>query len=115
MFGLQAVCESIRRRLGFLPKEANEILSIAAVIGQEFAFECLRRIAEVDVNTLIDALNEPRRDGLIHPVIAGGVSYRFAHDLIRETIDDDLPAASRLRLHLRAAEALEALHRLDPT
>jgi tetratricopeptide (TPR) repeat protein len=109
------VRESIRQRLGFLSKEANYVLSIAAVIGQEFEFECLRTIAEINHTGLIDALNEARRDGLIHPVLAGGVSYRFAHDLIRETIYDDLPAAGRLSLHLKAGEALEALHRSDPT
>jgi len=48
-------------------------------------------------------------------VLAGGVGYRFAHDLIRETIYDDLPASSRLSLHLKAGEALEALYSSDRT
>jgi tetratricopeptide (TPR) repeat protein len=109
------VHESIRRRVGFLSNEVNEVLSIAAVIGQEFEFECLRRIVEVDATALIDTLNEARRDGLIHPVLDGGVSYRFAHDLSRETIYNDLPASSRLMLHLKAGEALEALHSSDLT
>jgi tetratricopeptide (TPR) repeat protein len=107
--------ETIRRRLGFLSKDANELLSIASVIGQEFEFECLRRIKDTSAEELIEALNEARRDGLIHPVIAGGVSYRFAHDVIRETIYDDLPAPGRLSLHLQVGETLEAIHQSNLT
>jgi tetratricopeptide (TPR) repeat protein len=109
------VRETIRRRLGFLSKDANEILSIAAVIGPEFEFECLHRIKDASADEIIESLNEARRDGLIHLVVVGGVSYRFAHDLIRETIYDDLPAARRLNLHLQAAEALEAIHESNLT
>jgi tetratricopeptide (TPR) repeat protein len=106
---------TIRRRLGFLSKDTNGILSIAAVIGPEFEFQCLHRIKDTSADQIIEALNEARRDGLIHLVVVGSVSYRFAHDLIRETIYDDLPAARRLNLHLQAAEALEAIHESNLT
>jgi tetratricopeptide (TPR) repeat protein len=109
------VRETIRHRLSFLSKASNKILSIAAVIGQEFEFECLRRIAGGSADLIIEALSEGHRDGLIDPILAGGVSYRFGHDLIRETIYDDLPAVRRVSLHLRIAETLETIHHADPT
>ena len=37
--------------------------------------------------------------------------YRFAHALIRETVDDQLSATRRARLHRRAGETILALHR----
>jgi tetratricopeptide (TPR) repeat protein len=109
------VRETIRRRLSMLSKDANELLSIAAVIGQEFEFECLRTMKSTSANAIVEALNEARRTGLIYAVIAGGVSYRFAHDVIRETIYDDLPAAGCLSLHLHVAETLEAIHQSNLT
>jgi len=110
------VRQTIRHRLSFLSKQANEILSIAAVIGQEFEFECLRTVAGSSTAVIIEALNQARRDSLINPVLAGGVSYRFAHDLIRDTIYDGLPAVARASLHLRIGQALEAIHQsnLEP-
>ena len=104
------VRETIRRRLRSLSKEANSLLALSAVIGQEFEFECLRRITGDTVETIVEALNEARREGLIHPVLAGAIRYAFSHDLIRETIYDDLQAASRLSVHLQVGEALEAIH-----
>jgi predicted ATPase len=111
----ERVCETIRRRLGFLSKEAKDILSAASVIGQEFEFECLRKVVAGTPNTIIEALNEARWDSLIHPVMAGGISYRFAHDIVRETIYNDLPAAGRASLHLKIGQALEAIHQSDLT
>jgi predicted ATPase len=40
-----AVAETIRRRLSFLSASANGVLSIAAVIGAEFDFDCVREVS----------------------------------------------------------------------
>ncbi|MBV8055268.1 MAG: AAA family ATPase, partial [Deltaproteobacteria bacterium] len=110
------VRQTIRHRLSLLSKQANEILSIAAVIGQEFEFECLRTVAGSSTVVIMEALNQARRDNLINLVLAGGVSYRFAHDLIRETIYDGLPAVARASLHLKIGQTFEAIHQsnLEP-
>ena len=38
------------------------------------------------------------------------IAYRFRHELLRRAVLDRLPAARRAALHLRLAEALEAVH-----
>jgi len=48
-----ALLATVMRFQGFLSKEANEVLSISAVICQEFEFECLRRIARSDADAII--------------------------------------------------------------
>jgi predicted ATPase len=110
-----AVAETIRRRLSLLSASANEVLSIAAVIGAEFDFDCVREVSGHAAPVLVEALDEARRDGLLYLVLAGNVRYRFAHDLIRATIYEDLPAAKRLQLHWQLAQVLETNYQADLT
>jgi predicted ATPase len=79
-----AVHETIEQRLDILSDRANEALIIGAIIGQEFDFDCLKEVSDQSAESLIEALAEARRDGLIIKVLTGGLRYRFAHDLIRE-------------------------------
>jgi tetratricopeptide (TPR) repeat protein len=110
-----AVAETIRRRLSFLSAPANALLSIGAVVGQEFEFECLRTVTGKTIEALVEAFDEARRDGLLYSVLAGNLRYRFAHDLIRETIYEDIPAAKRTELHWEIAETLEQIYQADST
>jgi tetratricopeptide (TPR) repeat protein len=110
-----AVAETIRRRLSFLSESANALLSIGAVIGQEFEFECLRKTSGRPVDALVEAVDEARRDGVVYSVLAGNLRYRFAHDLIRETIYEDIPAPKRIELHWRIAKTLEQIHEAELT
>lgn len=109
-----AVAETVRRRLSFLPESARAILSIGAVCGQEFEFDCLRELSGT-TEALITILDEARRDGLLYSVLTGNLRYRFAHDLIRATIYEDVPAAKRIELHLQIAQTLERMHQADLT
>lgn len=110
-----AVAETVRRRLSFLPESARAILSIGAVCGQEFEFDCLREVSCTTGEALIAVLDEARRDGLLYSVLTGNLRYRFAHDLIRATIYVDVPAAKRIELHWQIAQTLERINQADLT
>ena len=56
---------------------------------------------------MLAALNAASRAGLL--VEEGGLEHRFAHDVIREVVEDDLGAGRRRALHHRVGEALEQL------
>jgi tetratricopeptide (TPR) repeat protein len=108
------VRDAIRRRLTALPQETHELLSIASVIGQEFDVDCLQRVSGGDPDSLLDSLDQAQRDGVIVEARAPRARRRFCHDLIRETLYDDLPTASRLKLHWRIAQVLEELYAGNP-
>jgi tetratricopeptide (TPR) repeat protein len=110
-----SIREAIRQRLGLFSQRARSVLSIAAVTGQEFEFECLQRVSGDTVDSLLEALDEIQRDGIVDSVGNGRRRYRFAHDLIRETIYQDLPVSVRLRIHQQIAHALEELYAADPS
>jgi eukaryotic-like serine/threonine-protein kinase len=108
------VREAIRRRLATFSEETSNILSIAAVVGQEFDADCLHRVSEEDADLLLDSLDEAQRDGIIIAANDTSARWRFSHGLIRETLYEDLPIRRRLKLHRRIAQVLEESYAGNP-
>ena len=95
----------IGQRLAPLSTGARRTMVAAAVLGSEIDQVIVAAISEQAIETVIDHLAEaealaivvaPRRSG--HP--------RFAHDLVRECLQDELSVSERARLHLRVADEL---------
>jgi hypothetical protein len=106
----------LRRRLADLPEEAVATLEVAAVVGREFQFRVLEATTELDVARLLEVLDQAADAGVIAEDPAVPRRYAFVHELVRETLYDDLAPARRLELHLAIGTALERLYRndLDP-
>ncbi len=106
----------LRRRLADLPDEAAEVLHVAAVAGREFNLRVLERTTSLAVGRLLDVLAEAESAGVIAEDPAVPRRYAFVHELVRETLYDDLAAAKRLELHRTIGAVLEDLYRndLDP-
>jgi hypothetical protein len=106
----------LRRRTANLPGDALEALQVAAVVGREFNFRVLERTSGLGVARLLDVLAEAEAAGVIAEDPATPRSYAFVHELVRETLYDDLAAAKCLELHRAIGGVLEELYRndLDP-
>ena len=106
----------LRRRMADLPDDAVEALRVAAVVGREFSFRVLERTSGSSVARLLDILAEAGDAGVITEDPAIPRRYAFVHELVRETLYDDLAAAQRLELHRTIGAVLEQLYRndLDP-
>jgi tetratricopeptide (TPR) repeat protein len=103
----QGVRDVVGRRLGRLSRQANQALSVAAVVGQDFDVELLADLQGAPEDSLLDALDEAAQAGLVQEARAD--HYRFAHGLVRTTLFEELSATRRRRLHWRVGEALEKL------
>jgi tetratricopeptide (TPR) repeat protein len=99
----------IRRRVAGLERETIANLRVAAVIGREFELGVLHRVSRLSVRRLADALSAAVRAGILveDPSVPG--RYAFTHDLVRETLYRDMPAARRLGLHRTVGLVLQAL------
>ena len=102
--GVRAV---IARRLERLATATRSMLTIGAVIGPEFDAELIGAIRDADGASLEGALDEAVGEGLIGEAGSVPGRYRFSHDLIRETLYDELPPGSRRRLHRSVADVLD--------
>jgi DNA-binding CsgD family transcriptional regulator len=103
----ESVREVVSRRLSGLTSSTTEVLEAAAVAGPEFRLDVVRRAAGLDERSLLTALDEAVRSGIIQEVPSAGLAYRFTHELLRRALFDRLTALRRAELHLRVGTALE--------
>ena len=100
----------ISSRLERLSERAQELASIAAVVGREFEFALLQRASGVEESESAVGIEE-----LVRRRVMRGTEDRFGfnHDRIREVVYARLLAPSRRLLHGRVARAIEELYGED--
>jgi len=98
----------IGKRLSLLSKECNQLLSVASVIGREFALETLKAVVSMNEDVFVNNLKEAVRLSILEERSQVGiVRYRFTHAFFRQTLYEEMIAPQRLKLHQQVARALE--------
>ena len=107
----QGMREVIARRLHRLTPDCNHLLSQASVLGREFRLDALAQMSEQPGDELLDLLDEALAARVVGELPGGRRGgLRFSHALIRDALYSELGRKQRLKLHRRAAEALETVH-----
>ncbi|MCH8063270.1 MAG: AAA family ATPase, partial [Chloroflexi bacterium] len=110
----EGIREVIGRRLNGLSEDCNRVLTIASVIGREFAYEHLSSLVEnISEDGLVDALDEALIARVIEEPPERAGPYQFSHALVQRTLRDELSTTRRVRLHARIADTLEKLYAAD--
>jgi ABC-type oligopeptide transport system substrate-binding subunit/class 3 adenylate cyclase len=100
----------IMARIDRLEPGSRDVLTAASVLGRQFSPALLASLVDGDGN-VSDGLRSLQRLDLVREGRRWPEpEYRFKHALIQEAAYRSLLARDRLRLHRRAAEALERLH-----
>jgi DNA-binding SARP family transcriptional activator len=102
----EGIREVVGRRLSQLSPEANQALTVAAVIGRDFDAAVVAAAGGPSGEALHAALEEAARVHVLDEVPATFGRYRFAHALIRQTLIAELSVNRRVRLHWAAGQAL---------
>jgi DNA-binding CsgD family transcriptional regulator len=103
----------IAGRLLRLGTPAHDLLSVAAVIGQDVPLALWNAVGAVAEDELLDLI-EAAVEARLLEASADGAAVRFAHALVREALYDSLLAPRRRVQHRRVAEALLAAPAGDP-
>jgi tetratricopeptide (TPR) repeat protein len=99
------IAASVRQRLALLPEVAQDLVSVAAVVGQEASGKLLARASGHPTHEAVAALNTACRARLLMEDDSG--IYRFTHDVIWEVVVADMGTTRRQILHRQIAEALD--------
>jgi len=91
---------SIRERIARLPKPANNLVQVAAILGRSFSLSNLAELLEETTSDLIDGVELAIRAD----ILVDGSPLRFRHDAIRETAESMLRPTVRAHLRRRAAD-----------
>jgi ABC-type oligopeptide transport system substrate-binding subunit len=108
----------IEERIGRLEAELRDILTVAAVEGEDFTAQVIARVQEIQERRLLRTLSRElekrhtlvREQGEVkvdHHLLS---RYRFAHTLFQRYLYNDLSAGERRLLHGEIAEILEELY-----
>ena len=108
-----AIPESVREvmadRVAGLTPALGELLQLIAVSPRGITLPVLRAAALMDDEPLLGALDEGLQTGMLDEIRDANLVYRVRHELLRRTVYERLSAFRAAALHLRVAEALEAI------
>ncbi|MDT0541475.1 MULTISPECIES: AAA family ATPase [Streptomyces] len=93
----------VRGRLRSLAPDTLRFLQMGAVLGRSFGFHDAAALCGRPAATLIPALEEAVRAGLLDD---DGDHLVFRHDLLRQAVYVDIPPSARKALHREAARRL---------
>ena len=111
----QSIRDVIGQRLMRLSEACNLALTTASVIGREFEFNLLAELTEsTDAEGLLDLMDEAISARMIEDLSGSTVRYQFRHSLMQQTLNENISAGRKVRLHARIGEALEKAYGADP-
>ncbi|KDE39036.1 Two-component response regulator [Nitrincola lacisaponensis] len=106
------VVQLLAERLTFLADEVQQVLSMAACIGNRFNVELLHRLLpSIDLEQAL--LSAQTGGWLVSQVSAQGVEYCFPHDRIQQAAYGLMDKIRLQQAHLSIAECLEQSEDLD--
>src|SRR5262249_5037367 len=103
------VRQSIQERVAALPTSIQELLRVAAVVGQQAPGALLAAGAGQSEVEALTGLEFACQAGLLTQDQKAGrlEGYHFVHDLIRDVVEESLSAGRQILLHRRVAAVLE--------
>ncbi|TDC43483.1 hypothetical protein E1166_03435 [Micromonospora sp. KC213] len=103
-----AVARLVAAKLASIGQDATQLLQVAAVMGPSFGFDTVADAANLDVLAALDALEALLEIGILAEVTAAGSQhpdrtavYEFRHDIVRQSVDQQVSDARRRHLTSR--------------
>ena len=101
-----SVLGAVRKRVGRLSAPTGELLAAAAILGEQFPLAVAASLVGRPAVTCLDNLEEAADAGIIEAADVPG-DWRFTHALVRDAVEASIRVSDAVRLHRRAAEAIE--------
>ena len=100
------VRDLIEVRLQSLEPEARRVLGVASILGSRIELDLLASVAAITQEEALTHVESALRAGILVELSEAPDAYAFDNAVVRETLNGELLASKRARLHRRAAEAI---------
>lgn len=101
----------VQWRMSRLSAIASELARAAAILGHQFSFSVLIRVAEAPEEKALLAIEELINGRILQltvdPGESGNLFYQFIHGQIKAIVESSIPQTMRIILHRRAFHALQ--------
>ncbi|MCD6459597.1 tetratricopeptide repeat protein [bacterium] len=109
-----SIRDLVLERIDKLPSELQELLRIAAAVGQEFSLKLLALAADKNEGHIQDILDSGMDANIIkEDFSAVDEKFLFTHCKMREVLYYSLRESKRERLHLKIAQVIEKIYPQD--
>jgi predicted ATPase len=112
----ETVKEVVHARIHKLSKNMRVVLEISSILGIEFEYDLLYKVANLAEDELVTVIDELiKYKLLIEQTTSYGqpIKYRFAHNKICEVLYNSLSESRKRLLHGKAATAIEEKYKND--
>ena len=118
---IEAVCDHVpvqlacaaRTEIARLPEPTRSILGVAAVVGREFAWSLVARVAGITLDEGISRLEPALLARIVEAAPCRSGLYRFHSGVVRSLLYADLPPIRRAELHRDVGISLESVRSRD--
>jgi len=106
-----SIKDMTNRKIERLGRDEKKVLYFAALIGNEFNFEILEEVTNIDVISLLDIIDELIDQGIIEEVEGSDEEiYRFDHLQTRTALREDMAKSRKRVSHQRIGNAIEEFY-----
>ena len=103
---------TIKKRLKNLDKETKELIVQAAVVGENFSVDLLKKIGQNNEGYIFEVMARAKRKHLVNETDKKG-TFAFVNNNISSTLYNELDEEERRALHEKIGRVLEAEHSGD--
>ena len=103
----ESVRDTLEQRLNLLTTEHQEVIELAAVIGERFDSAELVAVSDHAAETVLAAIDVGVGLGIIEQTAGADGRFQFLHTIARQVLLDRLSPSRLTREHIRIAEELE--------
>jgi adenylate cyclase len=101
----------IKARISRLDEDCQNILTLASFVGNDFSFEAIWEVTNIEENKLLELMEKLLKTGLVKErVVRGEDVYCFADVIVRDVVHEEVSHLRHRKLHGSVGNALEKVY-----
>jgi diguanylate cyclase (GGDEF)-like protein len=106
-----SIIDLVEARLAKMPEKALDVFTQAAVIGDEFSFDLLEAVTEMDEDELLQIIEAGLREYILKEESGAREDrYSFCHSTVRKVLYERTSRRRRKRLHQQVGTKMEEIY-----